>query len=231
MPPLTILWEHPRVLVVAKPPGLLSVPAPQGVAKGEPTLVDRVRREGHPEVLAVHRLDRETTGAIILARDPEAREAMMRLFKQRGVEKTYLAVVVGHPKPPVGVLRYPIKDLGAGAVIAADGQPAETRYRVIELVGPAALVELALVTGRHNQARLHFARFGYPLVGERKYAYGRDAPVRHKRAALHSARLVFVPPGEDASVTIEAPLPIDLRNLLVRLRALPGDGGGRKRVR
>lgn len=221
--PVTIIHLDARILVCAKPPGLLTVAPPRGSgsAAAEDTLVDRLRREGHPEVLAVHRLDRETTGVVVFARDAGTRDLLMDLFKGRRVRKTYLGVVQGHPSPPEGVLRFPIRDLGASAVIAKDGQPAETRYRTLERVGPAALLELELLTGRHNQARLHLAHIGHPLVGERKYAYGRDAVVRHKRAALHACRLAFVPPGDTGERVFEAALPKDLENLLAKLRGMP----------
>lgn len=228
MKPVTILHEDEHLLVCAKPPGLLTVAPPRSRGSTEETLVDRLRREGHPEALPVHRLDRETTGVIALARDPQTRDRLMDLFKARQVRKTYLAVVQGHPRPATGTLSFPIKDLGATAIIASDGLPATTNYRTLETVGPCALLELELLTGRHNQARLHLAHVGHPLVGERKYALGREAVVRHKRAALHAFRLVFTPPGGSAELAFEAPLPVDLQNLLEKLRAMPPDSGPRR---
>lgn len=221
MPPLTIVHLAPRWLVALKPPGLLTVDPPKSAARaGEDTLVKRLSREGHPEVLAVHRLDRETSGLVLLARDPAMREELMAMFKAKAIRKIYLAIVQGHLQRPEGSFRFPIKDLGADAVISRDGQPAETRYRVLEVLGPASLVEIELPTGRHNQARIHFAHVGHPLIGERKYARGKDATLRHKRAALHAHRLSFTPPQASDAVSFESPLPIDLENLIAKCRAL-----------
>lgn len=218
MPPLTILHQDDRLLACAKPPGLLTVPPPKGRRDGKsPTLAERLHREGHGRLLPVHRLDLETSGVVLLARNPEARDALMEKFRRREVEKTYIAIVQGHVRPPQGTLLFPIKDLGATARIAPDGQPAETRYTTRERSGPCAVLDVRPMTGRHNQIRLHFAHIGHPLVGERKYARGRDARVRHKRAALHAATLALTPPWSDVPLALEAPLPVDLENLLARL--------------
>jgi RluA family pseudouridine synthase len=198
----------------------LTVASPRGSrSRDDPTLLGRLAQDGHRGLLGVHRLDRETSGVVLFARDAAARDLLMAVFKARQVEKTYRAIVQGAPRPSEGVLVFPIKDLGASAIIAPDGQPAETRYRVVSRIGPASLVEIDLLTGRHNQVRLHFAHIGHPLVGERKYARGKDALVRHKRAALHAFRLRLTLPWSDRAVSIEAPWPLDLANLEERLRA------------
>lgn len=210
--------------MVAKPQGVLTVPPPAKDRRGklgEPALGELLRAMGI-NADPVHRLDREASGAVICAKDEAARRELMDAFKTRGVRKTYLAIVSGRLRNRSGVLRFPIKDLGADAMVAPDGQPAETRYRTVKFLGPATLVEVDLVTGRHNQIRLHFARIGHPLVGERKYARGREQPVRHKRVALHGSKLVFVPPGAGGPVEVEAPMPVDLRNLISKLEALGG---------
>jgi RluA family pseudouridine synthase len=220
--PLDLLFEDDRCLVVAKPPGLLTV-APPATARGdgpkEPTLVDRLKEQG-VKAWPVHRIDRETSGVVLCAKDQEARALLMDEFKQRRVDKTYLAIVFGHLRKSEGVLAFPIKDLGAHAIIAPNGQPAETRYRLLRRLGPASLLEVQIMTGRHNQIRLHFAHLGHPLLGERKYARGSDAPIRHKRAALHASRIAWMPISGEARVSVEAPLPLDLNNLIHRLEGL-----------
>ena len=218
MPPLTVLHEDERLLVCAKPPNLLTVPSPGGSGEGEDTLAGRLLREGHGRLFPVHRLDRETSGVVVLARDKEARDALMDAFKRREVRKGYIAWVQGHPEPPHGVLRFPIKDLGVRAIVAPDGQPAETRYQVKARLGPCARIEIDMLTGRHNQIRIHFCHIGHPLVGERKYARGKDATVRHKRAALHASWLQLLHPFGGERVHVRAPVPQDLRNLEERLR-------------
>lgn len=218
MRPLDVLHEDERSLAVLKPPGLLTVPPPKKSSQRQaPHLVQRLRDEGH-QVHAVHRLDKETSGVVLLAKDPEAREILMRAFRDREVKKTYLAFVTGRPKPAEGTISLRIKDLGAKAIIARDGQPAETRYRTLETFAQATLLEVEPYTGRHNQIRIHFAHLGHALVGERKYAFGRDASVRHKRCALHASALAFPSPADGRQVSVQAPLTRDLDNLVEKLR-------------
>jgi 23S rRNA pseudouridine1911/1915/1917 synthase len=194
------------------------VTPPRAQDRGAPTLLGLLRAEGH-RVWAVHRLDRETSGVCLFAKSPGARNALMEAFRGKAVRKWYLAIVAGHPRPPSGVVKAPIEDHGAIASVSPRGLPAETRFRTLERAGACALLELELVTGRHNQARLHCALLGHPLVGERKYAFGRDAVLRHKRAALHAARVEIVLPWSGRRVIIEAPMPPDLERLLDRARA------------
>lgn len=218
MRPLDILHEDERLVAVMKPPGLLTVKPPRGSPRRrESTLLDRLRAQGLV-LLPIHRLDAETSGVVLLARDEESRAGMMRAFRAHEVEKTYLAFVQGRPDPGAGVIRAPILDRGARAEISRRGQKAVTRYRVIETFALASLLEVVPETGRHNQIRIHFAHIGHPLVGERKYARGSEALVRHKRAALHAARLTFTPPWSTDPLHIQAPLPVDLQNLSRKLR-------------
>lgn len=219
MRPLTVLHIDERVLVCVKPPGMLTVQAPKGSRRSSDVVLShRLKRDGHGGVLPAHRIDRETSGVVVCGRDPETRDRLMATFKRRDVEKVYVAIVQGRPMPVDGVLRFPIKDLGKKAVIADDGQAAETRYRTLETFREATLVEVDLRTGRHNQIRLHFAHVGHPLIGERKYARGSAAPIRHKRAALHAARVRFPHPWTGETIDVEAPLARDLENLLEKLR-------------
>ena len=221
--PLTVLFEDERLLAVHKPPRMLTVAAPRGEAqeKGSP-LIERLRQEGH-RVLAVHRIDYETSGVVLFAKDDEMREALMDLFKRREVRKSYLLLVLGRPRPPRGRIDLPIKDLGASAAIAADGSPAITHYETLETVGPCTLLRAHPETGRHNQIRLHFARIGHPLVGERKFAVGRDAVLRHKRVLLHAESLEFRPPHLEREIRIVAPLPEDFLNALGKSREAPDE--------
>ena len=217
MRPITIVLERERWLICLKPPRMLTVKAPKGKRKGEITLVERLRQEGRA-LLAVHRLDQETTGLVLMAKDAAAKDALMALFKKREVKKCYSAVVQGRLPKEHGVFEDPIEDRGSFALISRRGQKAKTSYSVIERFPAATLVEAVPHTGRHNQIRLHFAHAGHPLVGERKYAFGKDARVRHKRAALHAGALAFRCPFSDESIEAQAALPPDLQNLLARLR-------------
>ena len=211
-PRLRLLHEDAQLLVVDKPAGLPSVPS-----EGESgrTCWSELRAS-HPTALAVHRLDRDVSGALLFALDEATRAALEEQFRARSVEKRYLAVVNGIPRPAEGTIRRPIADLGKRAAIRGGGQPAVTRYRVVRPLAQrrACLVEVELETGRYNQIRLHFVAIGHPLIGERKYARGRDHALRFGRPALHAQRLAFDHPATGERITIEAPLPDDLRRLL-----------------
>jgi len=216
---VNVLYEDADLFVVDKPAGLLSVPTPG--ARGR-TLLDALaeaRRAGLP----VHRLDREVSGLIVLARHEEARRALEALFRGRAVTKLYWALVRGRLAGERGSFAEPIRDAGAHARIDPRGKPAETRWRLLARHAATTAVEVALVTGRHNQIRLHFAHHDHALVGERKYARGRDDPLGAKRLALHARKLEFAHPLRGQRVSVKAPLPEDLRDLLARAeRYSPG---------
>jgi 23S rRNA pseudouridine1911/1915/1917 synthase len=216
--PIPVRFEDERLLIVDKPAGLLTVAPPKGERSGEPTLKDRLREQGYP-VFPVHRLDRETSGLCVFAKSAEIRDQLMAIWKDVVQEKRYLAIVQGHPRPPEGSIRVPIQDLGAHAQVSPRGQAAHTDYRTVKLVGACALLELQLHTGRHNQARIHLAHIRHPLVGERKYAFGRDAIAKHRRCALHASKLQLTLPWRDAPLEVEAPLALDLSQLVAKLEA------------
>lgn len=210
---VVVLREDARLLVVAKPAGLLSVPSPN--AEGR-TLLDVLAAEGRL-CLPVHRLDRDVSGAVLLAKDEETRAALEALFRARAVTKLYWALAQGRVRPPQGIFDAPIRDDGAFAAIARDGKPARTKYRTLRSFPQATEVEVDLLTGRYNQIRLHFAHAGFALAGERKYARGKEARVKCSRVALHAAKLSFPHPFDGTTWEVEAPLPADLRALVASL--------------
>ena len=199
-PRLRILFEDEHLVAVDKPAGLASVPS-EGVSGR--TCESELRRS-HPSARPAHRLDRDVSGALLFALDEPTRAALERQFRERAIEKLYVAVVSGAPHPPQGTIRKPIADLGLRAKIGG-GEKAITHYRVVERLGAASLVEVEIETGRYNQIRLHFAAIGHPLVGERKYARGRDSPIRFRRVALHAWKLAFDHPTGAHRISIEAP--------------------------
>jgi 23S rRNA pseudouridine1911/1915/1917 synthase len=207
---IEILYEDERLLVALKPAGVLSVESPG--AEGR-TIVQALRSQGR-EVIPVHRLDRDVSGAIVLAKDAATRALLEKLFRERMVTKTYWALVQGRLPKQTGEFRFPIFDAGSHARISRDGKPAITRWRVRRRFASTTEVEVDLETGRYNQIRLHFAHAGHPLVGERKYARGKDDPLRAKRVALHAERIAFPHPAGSAAVDVTAPLPKDLVQLL-----------------
>lgn len=215
--PVPILHRDERLLVADKPAGVSSVP--DGAVNG-PSLPELLRAQGL-RVIPVHRLDREVSGAVLFALDEGMRAALVELFRVRAVKKTYWALAQGRVRPAEGSWHFPILEEGAHARVSALGQKSLTRYRTLEALPATSAVEVDLVTGRYNQIRLHFAHAGFPLVGERKYARGRDSPVRirSRRVALHAWRIGFTHPDSGARVSVEAPLPEDLHELLERARS------------
>jgi 23S rRNA pseudouridine1911/1915/1917 synthase len=207
-----ILYSDDRLVVASKPAGMLSVESPGATGR---TLVEALRAQGIA-VLPVHRLDRDVSGAIVLARDEKTRAALEASFRGREVTKTYWALVQGRLSKPSGVFTFPILDAGSHARISPSGKPATTRWKTRRRFRSTTEVEVDLETGRYNQIRLHFAHAGNPLVGERKYARGKDDPLKGKRVALHAERLAFPDPHGKGSIDVRAPLPADLALLLAR---------------
>ena len=208
--PIPILFEDQHLLIADKPAGLLSVPG-----QGRDLLA--VLAEQGLDVLPVHRLDRDVSGAVLLARTPALQQALQNLFRERALRKTYWALALGQPRRAQGEFKYPIDDSAAKARVSAIGKPSRTRWRVLAEHAAACEYEVDLVTGRKNQIRLHFAHAGHALVGERKYARGKDDPFKFKRIALHAWRLAFEHPVTGAEVAVEVPLAAELTALVSRL--------------
>lgn len=212
-----LLHEDEWLLVADKPAGRLSVPAPGAAAR---SLLDDLRAAGlRPS--PVHRLDRETSGAILFARDPRTRAALEEMFRTREVTKTYWAMAAGRFRERRGAWTFRLAESRGRSRVDPRGQSAETRWRVLAAHPAATELEVDLRTGRLNQIRVHAAHAGHPLIGERKYARGGDAPLRlrSRRVALHAWRLAFVHPCTGARLEVEAPLPADLEDLRARAAA------------
>jgi len=220
-PPLPVVFEDEHLLIVSKPPGLLSVPPSGG---GKPNVADRLRRQAKQQgklALPVHRLDLDTSGLLVFARSEAARDALVLAFRERDIQKRYVALVHGRVRPAKGTIRSYIEDRGK----IARSFPTErrgaglaiTRFRVLESFRDATLVEARPETGRLNQIRLHFADRHTPLVGDRKYAVASRYPLRFRRTLLHAAGLSLPHPKRRGRVDVEAPLPDDFRALLESL--------------
>jgi 23S rRNA pseudouridine1911/1915/1917 synthase len=222
--PLTIIYQDFDILVVDKPPGLTVHPAP-----GHPagTLVNALLAIS-PELRAmtgtlrpgiVHRLDKDTSGLMVVAKNERAQRTLAQQLKDRRVHKTYLALVSGVPSPRQGVIEAPIsrhpKNRKKMAVVAG-GREAVTKYRVREeFDGLYALLEVEPVTGRTHQIRVHMAAIGHPVVGD--HTYGRRSEIAG-RQFLHAWKLAFAMPLGGRTVEFESPLPPDLRRALEGLR-------------
>lgn len=217
------LYEDEEILVVDKPAGLLTVPSRPDAKATEDTVLGRAQeyarrlrgRSGYAGML--HRLDRDTSGALAIALSRDAHRLGRELFAAHEFHRWYLAIVHGVPPTREGTIDAPIShDYVSGrrriARHDAEGRHAVTHYRVRDAYRAAALLELRLETGRQHQIRLHLQALGYPLVGER--VYGDDTRrARAPRQMLHAWKLEFRHPLRRSTVAAEAPLPPDMAGL------------------
>jgi 23S rRNA pseudouridine1911/1915/1917 synthase len=249
--PLAIVHEDPHLIVIDKPAGLVVHPAP-GAPDG--TLVNALLHHcggtlsgigGKLRPGIVHRIDKDTSGLLVVAKSDVAHRGLAAQFKAHDLERRYLAVAHGAPDPaeprlrslpgigwePGGVLRIEGNvgrhpgDRKRMTVLSEDGKPAVTRARVLERFGPgpapvASLLECRLETGRTHQIRVHMAFAGHPLVGDAAYGRRRGpGPLgTFPRQALHAASLGFVHPVSGEALRFEAPLPADIAGLIETLR-------------
>lgn len=224
--PLNIVYEDPDVVVVDKPAGMVVHPAP-GHTRG--TLVNAILYHcpdlqgvgGVERPGIVHRLDKDTSGLMVIAKNDRAHRELQRQFKEREVEKIYLALVEGQLQPPRGRIEAPIgrdKRDRKRMAVTRDGREAITEYRVLKYLDDFTLVEAHPITGRTHQVRVHFAFIGYPLAGDTVYGR-RKQRLRPwlKRQFLHAHRLSFRLPSTGERVTFTSPLPPDLQAVLDRL--------------
>jgi 23S rRNA pseudouridine1911/1915/1917 synthase len=224
---LTVLYEDSDVLVVDKPAGLLTVPTE---AREKDTLWTRAihylqhRYGGRPYAGIVHRLDRETSGALVFARNRAALHALQDLFRRHAIEREYVALVEGAPPERGTFDRDLTRTPGLRRTVARTGETgkrAVTRYETLERLGGASYVSVRPETGRTHQIRVHFAAAGHPIVGDRVYGPPQAGPPAAAPAArhlLHARRLGFVHPRSGAPVEVESPLPADFRDALDTLR-------------
>ncbi len=227
---LTVLHEDSELAVIDKSAGVAVHP---GAGRDRDTLVNYLLHR-YPEIGGVggaarpgivHRLDLDTTGALVVARTEGAYAGLSSAFAERRVEKTYLAVVYGAPRPDTGRIDLPIgrhRHDRKRMQVRKDGRPAATRYRRRSTAGGVSRLELDLETGRTHQIRVHLKAAGHPLIGDPTYGEARwkalPGPLRRPlktfpRPALHAWRLAFIHPIRGDRVEVEAPVPDDMRRL------------------
>lgn len=238
--PLTIVYEDEYLLVIDKPAGLVVHPA-AGNASG--TMLNALlhhapQLENLPRAGIVHRLDKETSGLLVVAKDLSAHKALVAQLQARAFTREYLAVVTGvmtaggTVDAPIG--RHPVQRKRMAVV--DNGKPAVTHYRVEERFRAHSLIRVRLETGRTHQIRVHMAYVHFPLVGDPVYGGRLKLPKgcsselaevlrQFRRQALHAARLGLTHPHSGESLVWEAALPADMQGLLAALRADMAEAG------
>jgi 23S rRNA pseudouridine1911/1915/1917 synthase len=232
--PLDILYEDECLLVLNKPPGLVVHPA---AGNEEHTLVNALLHHCEGELSGiggvarpgiVHRLDKETSGCLVVAKTDETHVALSAQFAGRKVEKVYRGILCGELPRERGEIHAAIARHSSHrkrmAVDDERGREARTSYRLLERLNSATLVEVILHTGRTHQIRVHFQFLGYPLAGDRTYGNRQNQKLEEltrysaPRVMLHAFRLAFIHPRSAKRISFESPLPADFSDALGALR-------------
>ncbi len=222
-PNIPILYEDADLLVVDKPAGLVIHPAykhPDGTLFDAVSAYVQMRSETKPCLL--HRLDKDTSGAILLAKTEVARRHLVRQFERRAIRKTYLALVCGELHPASGEIDAPLRRDPTDRrrmQIHPQGAAARTIYQTLKMLRPGfALLQLFPITGRMHQLRIHLAARGAPIIGDTLYAGpGRWSPLNPSRQCLHAQALTFQHPTTGQRLSVESPLPADMQAILATL--------------
>jgi 23S rRNA pseudouridine1911/1915/1917 synthase len=223
---LKIAWQDEHLLVVDKPPGLVVHPA-RGHREG--TLSQLLTEAGmggagggdpdRPGI--VHRLDRDTSGLLLVARSEEAHRLLQAALRERLIEREYVALVEGRPPSRTGTIEAPIgrhpRIRTRMAVGGTGAREARTHFTLERSLGQVSLLRLRLDTGRTHQIRVHLQAIGYPVCGDPEY--GTAGTLGLERQFLHATRLAFPHPITGAPVEVESPLPPDLQDALTRAEA------------
>lgn len=224
--PLDILYEDQDVIVINKARGMVVHPA---VGNYNGTLVNALlyhctNLSGINGVIRpgiVHRLDKDTSGIIIVAKNDMAHVSLSKQIQTKAAQRSYLVVVRGNVKQDSGrietLLGRDTKDRKKMAVVMQGGRQAVTEYEVLERFGRFTLMQCRLLTGRTHQIRVHMEHLGYPVVGDPKYA-PQKTPFAINGQALHSYKLTFTHPRTGEEMTFTAPLPEDMHKIVTRLR-------------
>lgn len=233
--PLVIIHEDSHLIVIDKPAGMVVHPAagnPDGTlvnallhhCRGQLSGIGGVARPG-----IVHRIDKDTSGLLVVAKSDAAHEGLAKQFRDHSIARRYQAIVAGHPRPLSGTVdtwigRSTRDRKKMGVQNEGRGKHAVTHYRTVETLARAALVECRLETGRTHQVRVHMAHIGHPLLGDPVYgSRGKTfgtilSRLAFRRQALHAASLGLIHPITGERLDFESPLPADMQQLLSQLR-------------
>ncbi len=230
--PLSVIYEDEKIVVIDKQPGMVVHPAPGNLSHTlANALLGRYRRLStgtHPlRPGIVHRLDKDTSGCLVVAKDDVTHRKLADLFAGRSVLKEYRALVAGDVPNDDGEIITLIdrsrRDRKKMAVTADKGREAVTRYEVVERYGHATHVSAFPKTGRTHQIRVHMAHIGHPILGDRQYGHGkteRKLGLEVPRQMLHAHRISFDHPETGENIEFEAPLPDDFLDVISRLKKL-----------
>lgn len=220
-PDIQIIFEDKDILVIDKPAGITVHPAPgeSDITIAEIFSYKFTGKQVTDRDMIVHRLDKGTSGIMVLAKNVKAKESLTKQFAKRKVTKTYITLVHGRVTPNEGVIDMPLaRDLIAKNRIAPadEGKDAKTIYKVAKYFKGFTLISATPKTGRTHQIRVHFAAIGHYLYGDERYGV---KDVGAKRIFLHAAELSFIHPGNEKRVKFVSPLPSELSHVLAKLEA------------
>lgn len=211
---IDVLFEDDDVLAVDKPEGLAVVPE-RDLAR--PCLVAVLAQQLAYRPLVVHRLDKEVSGVMLLAKNPQAHRTLNDLFSTRQVRKTYLALVHGDMELDQGTIDQPIREFGSGrmGIDTRQGKPSVTKYRVLERLAGTTLLEVHPITGRRHQIRVHLYSMGHPIVGDLRYG---DKALQglFGRLMLHALKVTFTA-ASGQKKPIHSPIPVSFQQVLEAL--------------
>lgn len=224
---LTVLLEDEHLLVINKAPGMVVHP---GAGHSEHTLVNGLLHHCQGQLSGiggvqrpgiVHRLDKDTSGCLIVAKTDPAHRRLVEMFQERNMEKTYLALVHGKPRMLSGrieksIERHPVHRNKMSVSEEGDGKAARTDWKILKTMDAASLLECRLHTGRTHQIRVHLASIGHPIVGDQVYGRSAKNPIfdSAKRQMLHAWRIRFEHPILKTSIFCEAPMPSDMSDFI-----------------
>jgi 23S rRNA pseudouridine1911/1915/1917 synthase len=202
---LNIIFEDTFLIAINKAPGILVVPSPKKEQHTLTAVVNNFLAEKNPPETAYpcHRIDRDTSGIVLFAKDKDTEQKMFAQFKERQVKKKYIAFVTGAPEKPYGVINKRI-----------EGMEAVTKYSTVKKMNGYSILEVEPFTGRTNQIRIHLKSIGHPILGDRKFAFGRDFKIKFRRTALHARELFFVHPFTGKHINLKASLPEDMKKMM-----------------
>jgi len=215
---IRIIYEDDYLIVVDKPSGLLVVPTHAGQYNDLTSFLNlelknrKLTVKAHP----CHRLDKQTSGLVIFAKGKKMQQIVMEQFYKKQVRKIYIAFIQGHLKKRKGVLKSYIQDPWPYIKMKGKGKYGITKFETIYNGEAFSIIKLELLTGRTNQVRIQFRDIRHPLLGERRFAFARDWPLKFKRVALHAFKLQFIHPVTKQRVYLRSELPKDMDTFLER---------------